>query len=257
MTAAVFDDQVDLQRIVVRAFELIARNLALMTALTLILCGLPKLGASLIGATTAHLAAFPGAVLSLTAAAYGLIAALGWFALQAAVVHVAAADLSGAPKDIVASLRAGLRHLPAVLAVGVIAIVAISVGLALLLVPGLFLATAWLVAIPAAVSERLDVSSAFARSFALTRGARWRLLGLILAWALAGLLVHLTVSVQGGLFETFGMMNGVGRLVGDVTDDLIDAIGAMIGAALITSCYIELRLVHEGASPDELAELID
>src|SRR5690606_31053459 len=57
----------------------------------------------------------------------------------------------------------------------------VFLGLMLFIIPGIFLALAWALALPAAVDRDLGAVEALNESFRLTTGHRWGLFGLYLA----------------------------------------------------------------------------
>jgi hypothetical protein len=72
---------------------------------------------------------------------------------------------------------------------GILAGIAIGIGLLLLIVPGLFLLTIWAVLAPVIVIERKDAMSSFGRSRELVRGHGWQVFGVILVLFLLQFLV--------------------------------------------------------------------
>src|SRR5436190_1040961 len=144
MSATAPTEHFDLSRVVGRAYDIVRRNFVLLVGLTAILYGLPKLGATFL-----HLAVgehgFFHFIFNMTAGVYGLIAAFGFLALQSAVVHVAAADLNDREANIGACLRTGLRFLFPILGLFIVTCIGVTVGMVLLVVPGLILATIWAV----------------------------------------------------------------------------------------------------------------
>jgi hypothetical protein len=91
--------------------------------------------------------------------------------------------------------RATLRAFPTTVAVAAMALIPLAAGFALFFVPGLLLLTLLWVAILAAVMER-RLMSAFARSWAVTRGARWKVFGLIVV-LFAGALATIAIFSMG------------------------------------------------------------
>jgi hypothetical protein len=77
---------------------------------------------------------------------------------------------------------------------GVLAAVAIFVGLLLLVVPGLVLLTWWFVLSPVVVLEGQGVLPAFGRSRALVRGHGWPVFGVAIVTLLVELVVSLTLG---------------------------------------------------------------
>jgi hypothetical protein len=77
---------------------------------------------------------------------------------------------------------------------GVLAAIAIFVGLLLLVVPGLVLLTWWFVLSPVVVLEGQGVLPAFGRSRALVRGHGWPVFGVAIVTLLLELVVSLTLG---------------------------------------------------------------
>jgi len=118
----------------------------------------------------------------------GWIVNVAFFAFMQTVAMVVLRDLrerrpASSTRDLLAT---ALPPLPAVTLIGAIALAAVTVGLALLIVPGLYLMTIWAVVLPVAVVERPGVFDAFGRSRQLVRGSNWKVLGVFL---LQGLLL--------------------------------------------------------------------
>jgi hypothetical protein len=73
--------------------------------------------------------------------------------------------------------------------------IAILAGMIMFVIPGLWLATLWIVAVPAAIVEELDPVAAARRSSQLTRGNRWPALVLVVLSVAAGLGLGLAVAL--------------------------------------------------------------
>jgi hypothetical protein len=71
-------------------------------------------------------------------------------------------------------------QLSSIVVAGILAGIAIAIGLVLLIVPGLVLLTWWILIIPVIVLERRRAGEAFSRSRELVRGHGWSVFGLIL-----------------------------------------------------------------------------
>ena len=111
----------------------------------------------------------------------GFVALAGVFWLQGALV-LAADDIRDGRADL--SLRETLRRVrPRINTLGLTGLLAalgVSLGLALLVVPGLVLLTWWILIVPAIMLEGRSVTGAFGRSRELVRGNGWSVFGLIL-----------------------------------------------------------------------------
>ena len=86
----------------------------------------------------------------------------------------------------------GIRWLPSLLGGGVLAGIGTWLGLLLLAIPGILLRLAWAVFAPVVVLEQKGTISGLRRSAALTRGHRWKILGLVLIFQLSYLILHYT-----------------------------------------------------------------
>ncbi|HYD07473.1 MAG TPA: hypothetical protein VEC60_17180, partial [Reyranella sp.] len=249
MTAAGISYRFDLGRVFTRTYNIIARNFMVLGALALLLYGLPRLGAEIADDASGWMHGFPGFLFDWTDGIYGLIAAAGYFALQASVVHGAVADLNGYRATMPECLRTGVRSILPVIGIFFVTVIAVALGLIALIIPGLMILTAWAIATPAAVIERIGVGDAFSRSAELTRGFRWHVLGLIAILAV-------------GLALVGGLVDGVEDSIHDALDFLpmsppplleaiFDAAVALVACVAAVSLYVELRIVKEDATAEE------
>lgn len=145
--------------------------------------------------------------------------------------------------------------------IGVALIVGLSllVGLVILVVPGVIIGVIWSVAAPALVAERLGVFTALGRSASLTKGARWRVFGLILILAV---LFWMISSVLGGVMISAYGFAGYASLAQQGMPLWFLAINSVISSAwntiwgvMLTSLYIELRDFKDGPGADKLADI--
>ncbi|WP_027133275.1 glycerophosphoryl diester phosphodiesterase membrane domain-containing protein [Geminicoccus roseus] len=77
--------------------------------------------------------------------------------------------------------------------------IGVLIGMVLFVVPGLWLATLWIVAVPAAIVEELSPLSAARRSSQLTRGNRWPALVLVILSVVVGVGLGLAIALLIGL----------------------------------------------------------
>ena len=130
---------------------------------------------------------------------------------------------------------------------------AISIGFTLLIVPGVILATVWAVAGPALVFERAGVFGGFARSAALTKGARWRVLGLIVV---VFAIYFVALFVLGALVGAAALGTGTSTgLVDPILSAVLQTVFTALWAAIQASLYIELRDWKEGPQGARLADI--
>jgi hypothetical protein len=100
------------------------------------------------------------------------------FLLQATLIKAVQDVRDGrADMSINETVSAATPYLWAVAAASILAGIAITIGLALVIVPGLWLITIWAVIIPVIVIERSGALAAFGRSRNLVRGHGWHVFG--------------------------------------------------------------------------------
>jgi hypothetical protein len=155
--------------------------------------------------------------------------------------------LAGEPVRAGEMLSTMLRRAPALLLGGTLSGLAFYLGLLLLVVPGVIWALMFSLAGPAIVAERLGGWSGLKRSAALTRGARWKLLGAFLVCAVAG---FSPAYVGLGLSVASPLAGGIVSLVANVVLGPVPLIAPAIA-------YHALRVSKEGAGTAELARVFD
>lgn len=181
-------------------------------------------------------------------AAFGLIARIA----------ISAADNRAEP--IATSLDITLRRYPAMVAMALLRDMATWVGLILLAVPGLILTVMWSVSTQAMVAEGLGPIAGLRRSAYLTRGARWRILGLTLVIGIVEAIGNYLVGRLGGSF--YGGQTELTRMIGSewpIWYMCVMAIyhGAVIAlsGSIFAALYVQLRNAKDGPPSDSLAEV--
>ncbi|HET9160797.1 MAG TPA: hypothetical protein VFN88_09305, partial [Caulobacteraceae bacterium] len=199
-----------------------------------------------------------GRLFDVTGAIYGLIAWLGFYALQGAINHVFAADLNGRTPSLRQGLSIGLQFLIPVLCISLIMVISFWISVWFLIAPALFLLTIWSMATPIAVFERQGVGESLARSAGLTQGYRWNVFAIGAVFFGVCVIVH---SILGNgehhrhIEDAGEYFNNVFHAVRQIVLAVFDTVVAPIGALLTASTYLELRHLKEGAGPEDLADL--
>jgi hypothetical protein len=167
---------------------------------------------------------------SVIAAVIGIV---GLFLVQGALLEVVRDVRDGrADRGLAETYRAVWPRVPALIAAGVIAAVAIGIGLLLLIVPGLYLLTIWSMIAAVIVLEGRSAGESFSRSHEIVRGNGWNVLGLIIV-------VFILVAVASGVI----------RLIFAPLPDFLDAwLGALVAhsltipfaAAALATAYFQL-----------------
>lgn len=269
--------KMDIGRVLQRGFAGIGDNAAGFFLLAVLFAGIPSallqfLQRSLSERVDAPRIMFNGTFVGLYALGF-MATLLCAYILQAAVVRSMADAEAGRPVDIARSLTGalsrivpllGLLVVTAVASILVVVVAVIPVALvaianwtilsvvigALVMIPSLLtLYIFWSVSVAALVEEDAGVFGSLSRSAQLTRGARWRILGLMLivaaAWAIVG-------------FAT-GQLAGSGanpNLV-LVLDAIFAIVSGLINAVMLASLYIELRTIREGGASEGLVAVFE
>ncbi|GGB65395.1 hypothetical protein [Blastomonas aquatica] len=228
-------------------FGVIARNAPLFLGLSLIIVGAPQL---LIGLLFTPDASDPMALMANPAAIFtsmiGYIVFLFLsIVLQAALIVASANDLAGKPVNFGECVNRAVAKLFPLIGLGIVVAFGVTIGFLFLIVPGVILYLMWMVAVPVLMVENLGVFESLSRSSALTKGARWKLLGLIVVFFIFSMIIAIPIGVLSLLSPSLTV----------VSSALLSAISAAVGAAGIAAVYIELRGSKEGTSSDQLASV--
>jgi hypothetical protein len=112
---------------------------------------------------------------------YLLAALVGAFWVQGALVLAVQDVRDGRIDTTISELYERTRpRLPALIAAGVLAGIAVAIGLILLIVPGLYLLTIWVLIVPVIVLEQRRAGESFGRSQELVSGHGWSVFGLVI-----------------------------------------------------------------------------
>jgi hypothetical protein len=256
----------DIGRVIQQTFAVLGRNIVTFSLLGLLLAGLPRAIAAFAqaammrnanpfadGSFNFSMGYFQGAGLG------GLAAVITTAILQGTLIYATVQDLGGQRASIGDCLANGLRNFLPLLGVTILSAIAIFFGFLLLVVPGVMLACAWCVAVPAVVADRTGVFGAFERSAQLTRGNRWQIFGLgvivVVALMIVSTILNLITGVSAYAGDPSQMFERMLSPVFLVVTVLRSTVGSVIGATAIAVIYVELRRVQEGAGPEWLRDV--
>ena len=186
--------------------------------------------------------------------AFGAIAIAGASLLlaqvaAAALVYGTIQELRGRHAGVGECISRGLSLMFPILGVAIVSSIGIGIGLILLIVPGIILAVMWWVAIPSAVVERPGVFAALGRSAELTKGYRWRILGLLIFVVLFLILIGVVVSLVVGLIGSVA--------IGLFIQWLVNAFATALYAVVAAVGYHDLRVAKEGFDVNQVAAVFD
>jgi hypothetical protein len=258
----------DFGRVVERTFRAVGQNLVVFLLLSALLSALPIaiggwLTVSNAGALRNLASGNGGAFLAALGASggmFGVTAILGAVAhaiLQAALIYGTVVHLNGRRADFGACISVGLRSCLWLVLLGIVVGLGEIAGFIFLVVPGIIVMLAWIVAAPALVVERRGIFGSMGRSADLTRNHRWAIFGLVLIYTIATGVVRqaLSSAVQAAVAtDPFSPQFLIGQLI---TSAPLQIVVSVISAAGVASIYYELRSAKEGIGPEALAAVFD
>jgi hypothetical protein len=237
----------DIGEVLGDTFAVIGRNIVVLANLAVLFVAIPE-AINIAGVALAQVAP----VFGLLALIGQLATAVGLLLAYAAIFQVAMQDLHGQPVATDRLFRVAAGKFWPLLGLFLLFTLGVTVGLLLLVVPGVVLAMAWSVAMPAVVLEDRGVFSAFGRSAALTRGKRWSIFLLFFIVWLISFIVELVLIILFGGFQAF-----VGRqhsLVPTVVLQLLGVIAIPFWAVMMTCLFNRLR-GNAGYGAEAVAEV--
>lgn len=171
------------------------------------------------------------------------------FAIQGAMIYGAFNELRGQGFTVGEALSKGLSRFLPLLGVAILSGLAISIGMLLLVIPGLWLFCVLYLAAAVCVVEQRGVTDSMSRSGELTKGYRWQILGLILIIGIASALIAFILSYIGARIAGFV----VGQLIGNLVQIYMGALGGV----LVAIVYYRLRTIKEGVDIDKITHVFD
>ena len=235
----------DMGRVIERTFGAIGANGLPLLLMALVFVGLPQ--AALVWGQAQFMQPesdlmTAGVIIWLISLVVGIVCSV---IMQGVVTHTVVADLQGRKASLGESVGVALKSFWVLLAVGIVAGLAMALGLILLIVPGILIFLIWLVAGPVVVAEGAGIGRALQRSRDLTRNHRWWLLLLTVVYLVISWIIGIMVAIAGVAttgFQVDAGMNFVTLVLGPLTQ----AISTLLWAAIIAATYVELRTVKEG-----------
>lgn len=170
------------------------------------------------------------------------------------------AELDGRGEAIGRYAAAAPRAVLPLLALSILLTLAVWFGMVLLFVPGIMLAVMWSVAAPAMVAERIGVFASFGRSRRLTKGARWRIVGLCVLvfavyWVAAATARIGNVAVNGLQGGAAPGLRATPTIASLIVSAVLQTAFATLWTAIQTTLYVELRDWKDGPAGDRLADI--
>ena len=226
-------------------------------------CGLMAIGYAPLGAAmalgvlavehpaalrTSHDPAFVATIITIGIIG-SIIAFLGLMLAPAAIAYGVAQEITGRGLSFGQCVGAALRRSLAIFAAALVIAIFGWLALLLFIAPGIVVFCMYSVAIPACMAERIGPLRAMSRSAFLTKGNRWRVLGLLAV-----------LYILGAIFEQ--MVSSAASIAIGALPSLIIALPFQIGvgafsAVVVAVLYAHLRTAREGIDIEHIAKVFD
>jgi uncharacterized membrane protein len=173
---------------------------------------------------------------------------------QAFLTRATVAYSQGRRASLAESARAGLAVFLPLMGLSLVIAVATAFGMLLLIIPGLMLMTAWSVATPALIEERVGIFEAIERSNELTRGSRWRIFFLMVAVGLVTWVTTVAVQFFTGVdeAEAIAAFANVPYLAASI---LVGTLNSLLIGTVQSAIYVELRSLKDGPATNRLEQI--
>jgi hypothetical protein len=169
---------------------------------------------------------------------------------QAVVLYRAFQEMRGERVSIFRSFQVGWRRFLPNLGLAICAGLLTMLATALLVIPGVIVFLMLFVATPACVVERLGPFDSMDRSAQLTKGHRWKILGMLLLMGIPAVVIIV-------LFEGIAEVAGGGLILSAACELTWNAIVDAGYAMLVIATYHDLRVAKEGVDTAQIASVFE
>lgn len=247
-TVTAQEAKINIGRVVQRGFQSLARHAISFLVLAVVLVGIPTFLTEYLTsdiAAAGDLSAFRQPQTWLVLLFTILLSSL----LQGAVVHAVITDLRGSQTSIAGSLAAALKMILPMLGITILSSIIMGLGLILLIVPGIIAYIMLIVSVPVLMEEKLGVIGSMKRSRELTKGSRGKIFTLLVIFGV----VFFVSAVPFGLLTTSTASLSSMQIINTVFGTVV----GLLSAVFLASLYVELRMIKEGGSVQELAAIFE
>lgn len=178
----------------------------------------------------------------------GVVIFITWyFAVQTGIIKSTVDTLSEHDPKLGEMISLGFSKMLPIIMASLLATVMISVGLLMLVIPGILVMTALFVFVPAIVVENKGIMESLHRSRELTSGYRWQVFGAYFVVTIISNIVDKLIEVVLGLESIFAVIV--------VFTVIVLTFG--INSSLAASIYINLRRAKEGVDVSEISKVFE
>jgi hypothetical protein len=197
--------------------------------IALLIGGVPSFLGNVLGSTDSFF-------LGLIGTLFGLVGIVTTIAAYATVVSAALSGTAGGSANTSIAYAGVVPRLVPLVLLEILVGVIVSVGLALLIVPGVIAACALCVALPVFLDENIDVVASLQRSFDLTKG-NW--VRLFLMFLIVGVVIGIVGAIAWGILSF--ILGGLGQAL------VFWGFGAAAGAFIAILGVVTYRKLTRGA----------
>lgn len=177
--------------------------------------------------------------------------------IQGTVVYGTVRSIEGKRTPFRETVGRGLAMALPVVGISVLFAVGYVLSSLLLVIPGVIFYCTFFVVVAVAVTEHCGVMESFRRSRQLTKGNRWRILGLVLLWSLAIFPVMLVLMVVSFAVVAVLPLSEASAIALSSLQALADGITYVMMGCVSAAAYRELRLLHDGENTAEISAVFD
>jgi hypothetical protein len=233
------------------SFTLYRRHFTTLGTIAALCSGIPVLLSLYIEASGGVLYNLPLALLH-----YIIFTVLSSFA-TAATVFVVSESYLGRPLPAGDALRRATPLLTRLIICSLLLAIVVAIGFVFFLVPGIVLLCGLLLAFPSLVLEPgHSATGALSRSWSLTRGSRWRMLGLLVTMLL---LLYVPLVGLGAVAAVLAPRGAFGATSGMLTLAVVGVVQMLLYPlfyCVLTVAYYDLRVRKEGFDLEVLASTL-
>ncbi len=172
--------------------------------------------------------------------------------LTSTIIYATVQDLRGVRPPIGDCVAHAWDRLLPVIGVTILSILLFGIGFLALIVPGIILSCIFGMAIPAAVVEPSGVMDCFRTSAALTKGNRWRVLGVFVLIFVIELVISLIIGVPSAIISETAGSTAIGLLM-NIVEFIMQVLFYALNGVVLGVVYHDLRLVRERAVRERTA----
>jgi hypothetical protein len=180
---------------------------------------------------------------------------------QAGVFSATSRELDGKTNGLNNMLRAGFKYSLPLFGLTLLVAIPVTLGLILIIVPGVLLFLRWSVAGPAMVTEQFGVFAAMRRSAELTKGRLWEMfLAYLVSAAVLAVIEVAYIAAAGGLSGIRAL--GATRVVTPYTLLMLAIVRPLLSVVMsigfdvfVAALFYQLRTRRDGAATAALTEV--